>query len=126
MARPVSDVNKKIFENVMLSCSAFFTMEQVADCCGVSRITLWRWIKREYPNQSYETLKELFSSKRKFQINAYRFEAMKNGNARLIERSMEEEGMWTKRDGQTQNVNMNVSGMAQVGIYLPEKDPEPE
>ena len=112
MARPNSDINKKQFENIMLSCGAFFTMEQVAECLYVGRTTLYRWIKKVYPGESYETLQKIFSSKRKFQINAYRFEAMKNGNARLIERSMEEEGLWQKRD--SQKLDMTVTNEPKV------------
>lgn len=96
MARAAININKKQFEQIMISCGSFFTAEQVADCLDIDRSTLFRWIKREYKS-SFETLRAQFSSKAKLQLNAYRLKAMANGNARLIERSMEEEGLWEKR-----------------------------
>lgn len=51
------------------------------------------------------------------------FLGMQNGNPKMTE-------LWLKLRGEmpkeVTDVNMNVSGEAQVTIYLPEKDPEPE
>ena len=99
MSRVAIDINKKQFEQILMSCGRYFSADQVADCLDVSRTTLYRWIKKEYPKENFETLKHRFNSKSLFQLNAYRWKAMSKGNARLIERSMEEEGLWEKRDG---------------------------
>ena len=96
-----ADINKTQFETIMKTCGSFFTAEQVADCLDIDRATLFRWIKKEY-KETFATLRVRFSSKSKLQLNAYRWKAMANGNARLIERSMEEEGLWEKRDGSAQ------------------------
>ena len=51
------------------------------------------------------------------------FLGMQSGNPKMTE-------LWLKLRGEmpkeVTDVNMNVSGTMQVGIYLPEKDPEPE
>ena len=51
------------------------------------------------------------------------FLGMQNGNPKMTE-------LWLKLRGEmpkeVTDVNMNVSGEAQVTIYLPAKDPEPE
>lgn len=109
-------IDKKRFENIMVSCY-FFTADQVADCLDVSRTTLWRWLKKEYPGETFETLQTNFSSKYLLQLNAYRMKAMASGNGRLIERSMEEAGLWPKRDAQ--KVDMTVAEGNQVIAYIP-------
>lgn len=111
-----ADIDKKRFENIMVSCY-FFTADQVADCLDVSRTTLWRWLKKEYPGETFETLQANFSSKYLLQLNAYRMKAMASGNGRLIERSMEEAGLWPKRN---QDVNLNVAEGNQVIAYVPD------
>ena len=51
------------------------------------------------------------------------FLGMQNGNPKMTELWLKLRGEMPKEET---NVNMNVSGGMQVGIYLPEKDPEPE
>ena len=51
------------------------------------------------------------------------FIGMQNGNPKMTELWLKLRGEMPKEET---NVNMNVSGGMQVGIYLPEKDPEPE
>lgn len=117
MSRAAININKKQFEQIMISCGAFFTSDQVADCLDVGRMTLYRWIKKEYPKENFDTLRARFSSKAKYQLNAYRWKAMASGNGRLIERSMEEAGLWPKRDAQ--KLDMTVTEKNQVIAYIP-------
>ena len=118
MARgKAADIDKKRFETIMVSCY-FFSADQVADCLDVSRTTLWRWLKKEYPGDTFETLQTVFSSKYLFQLNAYRMKAMQNGNGKLIERSMEEAGLWPKRDAQ--KLDMTVHEGNQVLALIPD------
>lgn len=51
------------------------------------------------------------------------FLGMQAGNPKMTELWLKLRGEMPKEET---NVNMNVSGGMQVGIYLPEKDPEPE
>lgn len=51
------------------------------------------------------------------------FQGMQRGNPKMTELWLKLRGEMPKEET---NVNMNVSGSAQIGIYLPEKDPEPE
>ena len=51
------------------------------------------------------------------------FLGMQAGNPKMTELWLKIRGEFPKEET---NVNMNVSGEAQVTIYLPEKDPEPE
>lgn len=51
------------------------------------------------------------------------FLGMQSGNPKMTELWLKLRGEMPKEET---NVNMNVSGDMRVGIYLPEKDPEPE
>ena len=51
------------------------------------------------------------------------FLGMQNGNPKMTELWLKLRGEMPKEET---NLNMSVSGEAQVTIYLPEKDPEPE
>lgn len=51
------------------------------------------------------------------------FQGMQRGNPKMTELWLKLRGEMPKEET---NVNMNVNGSAQIGLYLPEKDPEPE
>ena len=70
-----------------------------------------------------EDLKERMTADRIAELNEKLFSMAKRGNLHAYE--LIRDGLGEKPNDKT-TVDMNVSGDAQVTIYLPEKDPEPE
>ena len=70
-----------------------------------------------------EDLRERMTAERVAELNEKIYIMAKRGNLHAYE--LIRDGLGEKPSDKT-NVNMNVSGEMQVGIYLPAKDPEPE
>lgn len=120
MCRPRIDIEKETFEKL---CGIHCTLLEISDWFGCSEDTIERWCKREYKETFAEVFKKK-SSRGNMSLRRLQWQSAENGNITMQ--------IWLGKQwlGQTDKIETsnetNISSTAQIGIYLPKKDKEPE
>lgn len=120
VGRPRIKIERDQFEKL---CGIHCTLTELADFFDCSEDTVERWCKREYGETFAEVYKKK-SGRGKMSLRRLQWRSAENGNVTMQ--------IWLGKQwlGQSEKVetrnDMNLLGSPQIGLYLPEKDPEPE